>query len=127
MWSNMLDYLGWVGGKIVDAIVWPFKKGFEIASDILSALPGGDSIGSLLPGSGSAPASAGVAASGAARAAASSTTNNSNRRGGDVQQNTTINVTQLPGESGDALARRIDKQLQQNLRRAVDATQSGVE
>lgn len=125
-WGKIIGFLWNVGSKVVDAIVWPFKKAFGIAKGLLGALPGGETLGALLPGSVSASPSVGVAVSGAARAAASSITNN-RKSDSAVNQTATYNITQLPGESGEALARRIDKHLGGHLNRAVTATQSGVE
>jgi hypothetical protein len=126
IWANMIGYLGSITSKIVDAITKPFKLGISAAKGLLSSLPGGETLGSILPGSGPAPAEAGVAATSAARAAASSITNN-RASSSNVNQATTINVTQLPGESGEGLARRLKDQLGAELRRAVVATNPGVE
>jgi len=127
VWGQIIDFIWNAGGKLVDAITWPFKKAFDIIRKGFDALPGGDIIGDLLPGSGAAPASAGVAASAAARSAASSITNNSNRTGGSVNQNNTFNVTQLPGESGESFTRRMSDHNGRMLRDAVIATDPGVE
>ena len=127
MWGTMIDYIWSVSEQIINAITYPFRRGFEMAKGLISKLPGGDTLGAILPGSGAAPASAGVAASAAAQSAAASITNNSTRTGGNVNQSNTFNVTQLPGESGESFSRRVRDDIGQQLRQAKIATDPGVE